>query len=228
VVRRIFFRTSLRILAISCVLASAAAGVAHAGDDADDDIGSYPLDGIERTLSPGAPLPCAGPGLVTYKGEGLRYSAPARVDPAFRERLRVLDRIVVQTATELYGRAPLRMQHLGTMNCRRMRLYGDWVSEHALGNAIDVAGFDFGPLPRGASLPEGAPKALRGAFSVSVLQHWNTTRGAGAVHREFLRRLAQRLIDRTDVFRVVLGPAWPGHRNHLHLDCAPYRVVAVF
>lgn len=227
-VRRTRPPSGLCILAISCVLVCAAAGVAHAGDEGDDDIGSYPLDAIERTLAPGAPLPCAGPRLVTYKGEGLRYSAPARVDPAFRERLRVLDQIVVQTATEVYGRAPLRMQHLGTMNCRRMRLYGDWVSEHALGNAIDVAGFDFAALPRGASLPAGAPKALRQAFSVSVLQHWNATRGAGAVHREFLRKLAQRLIDRPDVFRVVLGPAWPGHKNHLHLDCAPYRVVAVF
>jgi hypothetical protein len=228
VVRRIRFQSGLRILAISCVLAPTLVGIAHAGDGGDDDLGSYPLDAIERTLQPGAPLPCAGPGLVTYRGEGMRYSAPARVDPAFRERLRALDRIVVQTAIEFYGRAPLRMQHLGTINCRRMRLYQDWVSEHALGNAIDVAGFDFGPLPRGASLPEGTPKALRRGFSVRVLSHWNTTRGPGAVHREFLRTLAQRLIDRTDVFRVVLGPAWPGHENHLHLDCAPYRVVAVF
>jgi hypothetical protein len=178
------FLPCLCILAISPMLPAAFAGEVRAGDDPSDDIGSYPLDGIERTLKPGALLPCAGPGLVTYRGEGMRYSSPARIDPAFRERLRVLDQLVVQTATEYYGRAPLRLQHLGTMNCRRMRMFGDWLSEHALGNAIDVAGFDFGPLPRGASLPEGAPKSF--------------------------------------------GPAWPGHKNHLHLYCAPYRVVAVF
>jgi len=37
-----------------------------------------------------------------------------------------------------------------------------------------------------------------------------------------------RLIGRQDLFRVVLGPAWPGHHNHFHLDFAPYRVVEVF
>ena len=127
-----------------------------------------------------------------------------------------------------YGRAPRTLVHLGTHNCRRMRRYPDWVSEHALGNAIDLAGFDFGPLARGASLPEGLPRALRRGFSVRLEQHWNAARGAGAVHRRFLRVLAAKLIERRDLFHVVLGPAWPGHHNHFHLDSAPYRVVEVF
>ena len=48
------------------------------------------------------------------------------------------------------------------------------------------------------------------------------------IHRTFLRTLAQRIIDEPRLFRVALGPAWPGHRNHFHFDCAPYRLVEVF
>lgn len=193
----------------------------------DDDVGGYALDAIPRVLDPGAPLPCATH-LVPYRGSAVHLAKPGRVDPAFVTKLEGLESLVVATATAIYGRPPRTLVHLGTQACRRMRRYPDWVSEHALGNAIDVAGFDFGPLPRGAALPAGLPPRLRHAFSVRMLEHWNGTRGAGAVHAHFLRTLAERLIARTDLFRVVLGPAWPGHQNHLHLDFAPYRVVAVF
>ena len=108
-----------------------------------------------------------------------------------------------------------------------MRRYPTWVSEHALGNAIDIAGFDFGPLPRTAKAPSELARRWRGAFEVRLERHWNAT-GTSAVHAEFLRALARELIARPDLFSVVLGPAWPGHHNHFHLDHAPYRVVEVF
>lgn len=206
----------------------AAAWIATApGRAQDSPIGSYPLDGIPRVLGRGAALPCAT-GLVRYEGRAVHLAQPGRVHPAFVAKLDGLDALVVATATEIYGRAPRTIVHLGTHACRRMRLYPDWVSEHALGNAIDVAGFDFSPLPRGATLPVSLPASLRRAFSVRMLDHWDATRGAGAVHARFLRTLAERLTARPDLFRVVLGPAWPGHRNHLHLDFAPYRVIEVF
>ena len=210
-----------------CVSLLACADVAAAADRAPP-IGSYPLDSIARELPRGAALPCADSELVVYRGELMRYGRPARVHPAFRERLRALEQLVTEIATAVYGRAPRRLLHLGTHNCRRIRLYPDWLSEHALGNAIDVAGFEFGPLPRGATLPAELPGTLRHGFTVRLDRHWNAMRGAGAVHRRFWHTLAQRLIEREDLFRVVLGPAWPGHRNHLHLDCAPYRVIGVF
>lgn len=191
-------------------------------------VGSYALDGVPRVLDPGADLPCSEQELVRYQGVQVRLSKPGRVHRAFVEKLEGLDALVVAVATEVYGRAPRRLVHLGTQACRRMRRYPDWVSEHALGNAIDLAGFDFGPLPRAASLPEGLPPALRRGFSVRMLEHWDGSRGAAAIHARFLRTLAQRLVERPDLFRVVLGPAWPGHKNHLHLDFAPYRVVEVF
>jgi hypothetical protein len=194
----------------------------------DDDLGRYPLDGIERNLPRGEPLPCKEIELVTYRGEQIRYVRPVQVHPAFRERLRAFEALVVATAVEHYGRAPAKLLHLGAHNCRRIRAYPDFVSEHALGNALDVAGFAFAPLPRAATLPPGLPRALRGRFEVKLEPHWESTRGAGAVHSAFLRDLARRLIARTDIFRAVLGPSWPGHKNHFHLDCAPYRMTEVF
>jgi hypothetical protein len=212
---------------VLCVVVGSAARAMAAGVERDD-LGSYPLDAMDRNVPRGQPLPCREIELVTYRGEQIRYARPVQVHPAFRERLRAFEKLVAETAVAHYGRAPAKLLHLGALNCRRIRLYPDWVSEHALGNALDVAGFVFAPLPRAAALPEGLPRALRGRFEVKLDPHWDATRGAGAVHSAFLRDLARRLIARTDIFRAVLGPAWPGHKNHFHLDCAPYRMVEVF
>ncbi len=191
------------------------------------EIGQYPLDALPRVLPPRAAMPCDG-SLVTYHGERVRYASPARVYPAFVARLRAFEALLSEQAIAHYGRVPRVLVHLGTQSCRRMRRYPDWVSEHALGNAIDVAGFDFGPLPAHAVAPEGLPRALRGSFSVRIAQHWHARGVVGSWQATFLHDLARALIARPDIFRVLLGPAFPGHQNHLHLDFAPYRVVEVF
>lgn len=195
-----------------------------------DPIGSYPLDAIARQVPRRQKLPCESGELdtVAYRGEHIRYRRPIRVHPAFTERLERFEQVAVQVATEVYGRAPRRLVHMGGLNCRRMRRYPDWMSEHALGNGIDVAGFDFGPLPRGTVAPEGLPKRLRRGFRVRLDEHWGGKRQRDALHSTFLRTLARRLVVRPDIFRVLLGPAWPGHHNHFHFDCAPYRVVEIF
>lgn len=187
------------------------------------------LDGLPRTLPGGGRLPCETetPLLVRYEGKHLRYQKPVRVHPLFGARLPAFEQIVSQLAMQHYGRLPKRIVHLGAYSCRRMRRYPSWVSEHALGNAIDIAGFDFGPEPRKQSLPAQLPAALRRAFEVRLERHWNAA-GVSAVHSAFLRELARALIARPDLFSVVLGPSWPGHHNHFHLDHAPYRVVQVF
>jgi hypothetical protein len=198
------------------------------GSRADDPgIGEYPLDAQPRVLPPHSKLPCDVP-LATYRGEHVRFSSAARVYPAFVDKLRAFEAVLVEQAVAHYGRAPRVVVHLGTQSCRRMRLYPDWVSEHALANAIDVAGFDFGPLPAKASVPEGLPRALRYGFSVRIDKHWHARGAVGELHSRFLHDLAHALIARPDIFRVVLGPAYPGHKNHFHLDYAPYRVVEVF
>jgi len=188
----------------------------------------YPLDDQPRTLDEGAALPCEASALplVRYRGDSLRYQKPLQIHPAFRAQLAAFEQIVAAVARKHYGRVPKQIVHLGGYSCRRMRRYPTWVSEHALGNAIDVAGFDFAPARKEQRQPGQAP-ALRRAFTVRLEKHWNA-RGPGEPHNRFLRALAQALIDRPDVFHVVLGPAWPGHHNHFHLDHAPYRVIEVF
>ena len=126
----------------------------------------------------------------------------------------------------MYGRAPKKIKHLGTYNCRRIGGYPNLLSEHSFGNGIDVAAFSFARLPRGESLPEGLHPSLKRAFSVNILKHWRSKRAGGA-HKRFLHTLGRRLIE-SDIFRVLLGPGFPGHKNHFHLDYAPYELVSIF
>jgi len=189
---------------------------------------AFALDGVERTIAPTGTVRCPKVDLVTYKGDVLKYHTPVRIYVGFRERLRRFETVVRDTAIEVYGRAPRRIHHLGTLNCRRIRTWPEYLSEHGLGNAIDVSGFDFGSLPRRTAPPEGLPNALRRSFQVRLDPDWDGTSAKGAVHARFLQLLAERVVARTDIFRVMLGPAYPGHKNHFHFDCAPWRIVWVF
>lgn len=87
-----------------------------------------------------------------------------------------------------------------------------------------MKGFEFGPLTRAerADAPEDLPRRLQRAFTVTVARHWAAERERDALHREFLRTLTERL-ERDRVFRAMIGPAHPRHRNHFHLDAGPYR-----
>jgi hypothetical protein len=218
-----------RAAALCAALLASAYPLPSSAADTESAKAADALDVQPRTLPEGEPLPCerAAPALVRYTGEQLRYQKPLQVHPLFRARLPAFERIVRELSERYYGRSPRKIVHLGAYSCRRMRRYPTWVSEHALGNAVDIAGFDFGPLPRRATAPAELPKRWRGGFEVRLERHWSAT-GASAVHAAFLRELARALIARPDLFSVVLGPAWPGHHNHFHLDHAPYRVVEVF
>ncbi|MBD89924.1 MAG: hypothetical protein CL940_06285 [Deltaproteobacteria bacterium] len=187
----------------------------------------YPLDTIERTVPPKGPVQCPKLSYETYKGTTIPYHRSTKIYTGFKPHLQAFEEIARDVAIEIYGRAPKRLVHMGTFNCRRIRSYPEFLSEHALGNAIDVAGFDFGPLPRGAALPEGAPKWAKGGFKVRMDDHWDAKRRY-KIHSRFLKRLAQKLIRRPEIFRSMLGPAWPGHHNHFHFDMSPWRTVAVF
>ena len=218
-------------LALAFVLAfalpSLLAAPALAAPDGDSDLGSYGLDDISRAVAPKGKLVCPDVPLTTYKGDVVRYKAPARVYTGFVERLRRFEAVVAEVGTRIYGRAPSRIRHLGTYNCRRISRYPDLVSEHGVGNGIDISGFEFGALDKGAALPDGLPKALRRGFSVSVLKDWDADPAAQAHKARFLRALTDALVARDDIFRVLLGPAYPGHKDHFHFDCAPYRLVVL-
>jgi hypothetical protein len=217
--RRVSGRLGALALAAGALLVAARAGA--------DDPPAYPLDPLPREAA-GGPFRCPEVDRVLYRGESLRYDPPAFVHPSFHERLGRFEEVVRAVAIEVYGRPPRTVKNLGTYACRRMTTDAGWLSEHAFGNAIDVSGFDFDAAPRGAALPPGLPRGFRNGFEVRVLSHWSAKGGHGAVHARFLRTLARRLAARDDVFRVLLGPAYPGHKSHFHFDVSPFRLVRIF
>jgi hypothetical protein len=184
---------------------------------------AYVLDAIPREVPVRGRLRCPGE-RVSYRGTHVRYHKPVSVNPAFIPRLVRFEALLVEVAREHYGRAPVRLVHIGAYNCRRTRGYPDLLSEHALGNALDVEALRFAPVRRAER--RQTPRALRKGFIVSVLRHWSADPEAKSRHAAFLRALTRRLLE-DDIFRVLLGPAFPGHRNHFHFDMAPYRLVAL-
>ena len=191
---------------------------------------TFALDELERSVDPAGKIACPKVPLVTHKGTHVRYHSPVRVYAGFRPRLELFEAVVRDVAIEVYGRAPTRIRHLGTFNCRRIRRWPEFLSEHGLGNAIDVAGFQFAAVQRKAPVPGDLEPKLRRAFTITVERNW-TAKADDAVlsrHSRFLQTLATRLVARHDIFRVLLGPAYPGHHNHFHFDCAPWRLVHVF
>jgi hypothetical protein len=187
---------------------------------------AYPLDALDRSLELGEKIVCDARPLVAYEGQRLRYRGTVWVNPAFRERLERFEELVREVAVEIYGRAPRRIDHLGAYNCRSTRHHTGRLSEHALGNALDVAGFEFGPAPK-QGLASPLPKGLRGAFRVRVAEHWRP-RGdspVASVHARFLHELAARCEERSDLFRVLIGPNQRDHADHFHFDMSPWHYV---
>ena len=190
---------------------------------------AYPLDELSRSTPARGKVTCPKLELKRYRGTHVRYHKRLLLSPHFIERLKPFERLINEVAEEVYGRAPKRVFHLGSYNCRRIGGYPTYISEHGFGNALDVAGFDFGPLPKGQAAPSSLPRSLKRAFKVRMLKHWDARgkSGARALHQRFLQTLARRMIDE-EMFRVILGPAYPGHKNHLHIDQGPYDVIEVF
>lgn len=188
----------------------------------------YPLDHLKRAINAKGRVRCPKVPKVRYRGDIIRYHSPVLVYTGFKPRLKRFEAVVKQTAIDVYGRAPRKIRHIGTYNCRRIRLWPTYLSEHGVANGIDVSGFDFGPLPRGTTKAQrkATPRVLRRGFKVRMLKHWHAKKGiAKSHHSRFLRLLAARLVQRQDIFRVLLGPAYPGHKNHFHFDVAPWRLV---
>jgi hypothetical protein len=188
---------------------------------------AYALDSVGRTLAEGRRPDCRGQSLVRYAGEELRYHGAVYVNPSFRQRLERFERVVAEVAREVYGRAPTRLRHAGAFSCRTTRQRGYRLSEHALGNAIDVTGFDFGSAARRDAVPGELPKVLRKPFQVRVSRHWQAPddNPMASWHATFLRTLATRLEQSDDIFRVMIGPSHRDHADHFHFDMSPWRYI---
>lgn len=189
---------------------------------------SYELDDFERFLETrGKRVKCDSSGLVRYAGTSVRYHGALQINEHFQTRLERFEEVVAEVGREVYGRAPRRIRHLGAYACRTSRNRVARLSEHALGNALDVQGFDFGPLPKTETFDTSLPKSLKHPFEVRVARHWSpkNENAANAVHARFLRSLVDRLLERSDVFRGHVGPGHPGHDDHFHFDMSPWRFV---
>jgi hypothetical protein len=105
---------------------------------------------------------------------------------------------VLPAGREYLGSEVVRIETMGTYSCRNVNGgRSGKLSEHAFGNAVDVAAF-----------------VLKDGRRVSVLNGWH----GKSDEREFLRRLHQSACKR---FGTVLGPDYNNaHANHLHFDMA--------
>ena len=107
-----------------------------------------------------------------------------------------LEKDVQRLAQRILGTRVARIDQLGTYNCRRM--YGDadapW-SEHATGNAIDIAGFQ-----------------LEDGRRISLLHDW----GNGEPTGQFLAEVRDAACSS---FGTVLSPDYnAAHADHFHFD----------
>lgn len=179
------------------------------------------LDQTERFLEPKTKVKCDPSALVVYHSKQLRYGVLAH--PEFVERLQRFEALVIEHSIAHYGRAPKRLLHKGAYSCRSQHARKERISEHALGNAIDVIGFELGALPRGAVAPVDMPRHLRRAVSVRVHLHWSPRSERDAYHARFLHTLTEAVRAHPEIFRGIVGPPRPRHHDHLHFDAAPWR-----
>jgi hypothetical protein len=155
-------------------------------------------------------LTCGAPQVVTYlAGPGrIAYNPPPLVTCAMAAALASFEAIVQDAAMAIYHAPIVRIDQLGTYNCRPMLANPSFVSEHSYANALDLARF-----------------VLKDGRTIEVLRDFDVgddepKRPAG----QFLRRVSRRANDE-DVFSHVLTPFYDAlHKNHFHLDLSRYRL----
>ena len=86
---------------------------------------------------------CGASQMVTYLGSAskIRYNGA----PTFTCRMALAvaraEVIAQEEALRIFGKPLVRVDHIGTYNCREMAAYPGWVSEHSYANAIDFEKF---------------------------------------------------------------------------------------
>jgi len=156
---------------------------------------------------------CGAPQVVTYlKGPGhIAYEPAPLLTCAMALALASFEPILQEEAQRVFQSRVVRVEELGTYNCRQIAAFKGTPSEHSYANAIDLSRF-----------------TLASGRSVSVLGDFDKgdappSRPAG----DFLRAISVRGY-REHVFSNVLTPFWnDDHKNHFHLDLARYTVGCV-
>ena len=146
-------------------------------------------------LDPSGEGECRREDRLTLPGYSLTPATPQMTCPvAIGMALWTKD--LAPLAVDILGSPIARIEQLGTYSCRRMygADSGDW-SEHATGNAIDIAAF-----------------VLEDGSRISVLDHWDDEGARG----EFLHAARNAACAS---FGTVLSPDYnAAHANHFHLD----------
>jgi hypothetical protein len=173
-------------------------------EDARQCLASLDRAGVRYALeaAPAGTGACAVATAVRVSAASLDWNRPGIVSCRFALELDAFARETIEPAALAhFGERVVMLRHFGTYSCRRESSGSHRWSQHASGNAIDIAGF-----------------ALADGTVISVERDW---RPAGP-KRDFLRDVARRACAR---FSVVLTPDSDAeHYNHIHLDAGPYRL----
>lgn len=160
---------------------------------------------LERSQVAYSVLPAAGAGECARPDrtrlDGYPFApAPPPTTCAVAIALELWRRDTVEPeARAIFGAGLARIEHLGAYSCRRLygRDEGPW-SEHATGNAVDIAAL-----------------VLDDGTRISLLADWN---GGDPDKVLFLRRVRD---GACRSFATVLSPEYnAAHRDHFHLDMA--------
>lgn len=149
-------------------------------------------------LSPAGEGACRREDRTLLSSYPLAPSAPATTCAMAAGLELWLDRTVQPAATDLLQSPIARVEHLGAYSCRRVGGgdSGRW-SQHATGNAIDIAAF-----------------VLEDGRRIAVLGDWRDE----TPEARFLHRVRD---GACQIFGTVLSPDYnEAHRDHLHLDQA--------
>jgi hypothetical protein len=154
-------------------------------------------------------LLCGAPQVVTYlRGPGkIVYDPPPLLTCSMALALASFERIVQEEAEREFRSPVVKIVQLGTYSCRMIAAYPGWVSEHSYANAIDLSKF-----------------TLRNGKTIDVYRDFDMGEDPPSKHAgAFLRLVSRRAFDE-EVFSHVLTPFFNAqHKNHFHLDLAPYR-----
>ncbi len=170
--------------------------------------GDYPLDALSRKLSSADSPECPDVELKLYAGTSIALNQPVEINAALVPYVKRYEKLVVELSKKHYGRVPDRMLQIGGYQCRQSTGKRKKLSEHALGNALDIAGFRF-------LGDEG--------FLITLKEHWKPTSPGDKKHACFFRELASETIRRR-IFRGVIGPGTAQHDNHFHLDMGQWEL----
>ena len=133
---------------------------------------------------------------------GVKYNRPPHVSASFAVKLAAFEATVQEVAGIWFNQRVARIEHLGTYVCRSVAGANGRISQHAIGNAIDISAF---------VLKNGVRVSVKRDF---VLANQPVQKAA----QHFLREVVERLREE-GTFGVVLTPDWDAsHRDHLHLD----------